>query len=415
MKNRQWAATLMMGLLSLSAQADVAVTAANLKELVTSGNMSLRAKNLEVQATDERRGGLARSFLPSIEVGIGAETFKVGRDDVKTQPEYGIEARVNLWNGGRDQIRSKLRDLEFLSAKDSQRRLDAEVYSKASTYYWQSLYFRDLLDALKQAEALNQNSLQAADRRIRSGVATQIDRLEFQMQASDLARARQQAELDFTIRRDLLALILGIEDSITLKEKMEHGHDFEAKLQHSEGVMDYWLTDSKISAERAGAESAEAARAFWPRIEAVAGYQQLTELEEDPVLAQDRTEAYVGLKLRLSLASGFEDRRVARAKILESEALKLRFESDRREMSLHMKSEVQELRRMHDQVHDFEDTIGRADRYLQMTQNEYGRGVKNSPDVLGANTKLLEARIKRLESIRDFQIAKSHLLAKLGK
>lgn len=92
-----------------------------------------------------------------------------------------------------------------------------------------------------------------------------------------------------------------------------------------------------------------------------------------------------------------------------------RAEFKRREIEAHMENEVSELRFLHDQVHDAEDNIARAERYYKMTQSEYARGVKNSPDVLGASEKLFESRSKRIELIREFQVAKAHVLAKLGR
>jgi outer membrane protein len=87
----------------------------------------------------------------------------------------------------------------------------------------------------------------------------------------------------------------------------------------------------------------------------------------------------------------------------------------RREIEAHMENEFSELRFLHDQVHDAEANIARAERYYKLTQSEYARGVKNSPDVLGASEKLFDSRLKRIELIREFQVAKAHLLAKLGR
>lgn len=398
-----------------AARAEVAVDSANLRALVEAGNATVQAKRLDADAGEARRGSLGRSFLPQITAGAGGEHFRKGRDELRTQPEYGVEARVNLWNGGRDALTAEIRDLAAEGEKAALRRVTAEKLSDAYTLYWRALYLRDWVDTLKKARALNDDSLRAADRRIRSGVATRIDRLEFEMQAADLGRGLRAAELAYEIARDELALLLGVKEPLALREKFEHGHDYEKDLTHAEGAMDYWTADARIAADRLAAESRRDARGFWPRVEAVAGYWQLTQLEEDPPDAADRTEAYVGLKLRLDLSAGFEEQREARAKRLEAEGLKLRSERDRRAMALHMRTELRELKRLHDQVHDFEENIGRAETYHRMTLSEYGRGVKNSPDVLGANLKLLEARQKRLESIRDFQIAKSHLKAKLGR
>ncbi len=401
--------------LTSPARAQVAVDSTNLRTLVEAGNTNLQAKRLEVEASETRRGSLLRSFLPEVTAGVGGEHFKKGREEVKTQPEYGVEARVNLWNGGRDALTSDIRDLAAEGEKASLRRVTAERLSEAYSGYWRALYLRDWIETLKKARALNDESLKAADRRIASGVATRIDRLEFEMQSAEIGRQLRQAELEFEVARDDLALILGTREALVINEKLAHAHDYEKELAHDESAMDYWTADTRIAADRLSVESRRDARGFWPRVEAVAGYWQLTQLEEDPPDAADRTEAYVGLKVRMNLSAGFEEQREARAKRLEAEGLKLRSDKDRRAMALHMRTEMRELKRLHDQVHDFEENIGRAETYHRMTLSEYGRGVKNSPDVLGANLNLLEARQKRLESIRDFQIAKSHVKAKLGR
>lgn len=398
------------------AVAQIAVNSANLRQLIENQNASVQAQKLDVDASEARRGSFARSFLPEVTAGVGGEHFKKGREDLKTQPEYGVEARVNLFNGGRDALNAEIQDLAANAERAALLRTKAEMVSQAYSEYWRALYLRDWIEALKKAKSLNDDSLRAADRRISSGVATRTDRLEFEMQSAELGRSLKQAELEFQISRERLALLLGIRDAnLALNEKFEHGHDFEKDIAHTEGAMDYWTENSRIAAESLKAESRRDARGLWPRVEAVAGYWQQTQLEEDPPDAADRTESYVGLKVRLNLSAGFEETRQARAKGLQAEGLRIRSERDRRAMALHMRSEQLELRRLHDQVHEFEENIGRAETYHRMTLAEYGRGVKNSPDVLGANLKLTEARQKRLESIRDFQIAKSHFLAKLGR
>jgi outer membrane protein len=89
--------------------------------------------------------------------------------------------------------------------------------------------------------------------------------------------------------------------------------------------------------------------------------------------------------------------------------------SKRLEVDSHMASEIEELRYLHDQIHDAEVNILRAEKYYKITLSEYARGAKGSPDVLGASEKLFQTKTRRIEIIRDFQIAKTHVLSKIGK
>ena len=109
-----------------------------------------------------------------------------------------------------------------------------------------------------------------------------------------------------------------------------------------------------------------------------------------------------------------ESLREAQALDQEAAAAKLMAEHKRRETAIHVRAELAQLKLLHDQVHETEQNIARAERYYKITQSEYARGVKNSPDVLGASDKLFDARHSRLETIRDYQVAKSHLMSKLG-
>jgi outer membrane protein TolC len=119
--------------------------------------------------------------------------------------------------------------------------------------------------------------------------------------------------------------------------------------------------------------------------------------------------------MKMGFGEIFGGTREAAALAKEASADKKRADLKRREAEAHLESELGELRLLHDQIHSAEENVVRAERYYKLTQSEYGRGVKNSPDVLGASEKLFENKLKRLEIIKDFQIAKSHVLAKIGK
>lgn len=393
--------------------AGVELTSTNLVEWVDR-SAEVRAGRLDVAASEEKKRSWTQSLLPRVSAGVGMEHFRKGRDEVRTQPEFGVEAEVNLWNAGRDVMGQRVRELLAAEETAKSRLIRARVWSEAAAHYWRALYLREWTLVLKQAQDLNAASLKAADRRIAGGLATRVDRLEFEMQAAELDRAIREATSEFRAEVDQLAALLEITAPLQLNEKFEHLHDFESELGQHPDAMAAYSAEAELTAQRLELESERSYRVFWPRLEAVAGYRQPTQLEEDPPDAADRTEAYVGLKLKMDLSAGFEEAREARAGALRAQAQRLRAERLKRETEVHFKTEMNELRRLHDQVHDFEENIARAETYHRLALGEYARGVKNSPDVLGANLKLLEARQKRLASIRDFQVAKSHLKAKFA-
>jgi outer membrane protein TolC len=123
----------------------------------------------------------------------------------------------------------------------------------------------------------------------------------------------------------------------------------------------------------------------------------------------------IGLRVSLTLFDGLTAYRESSALKAESQAAEFDLAFQREDMLAHIHNELSELELLHSQVHDAEVNIKRAFRYYSLTQSEYSRGVKNSPDVLGAAEKLFDMKQKHLAIIRDFQIAKAHVLSKLGR
>ncbi|MFN7610167.1 MAG: TolC family protein, partial [bacterium] len=178
---------------------------------------------------------------------------------------------------------------------------------------------------------------------------------------------------------------------------------------------EFLFKENEIQASTTSLSAKSQSRTWWPKVDAYAAYNQFNEREEEFSQANDRTETVVGLRMTLSLSAGLESNSEASALNREAEAYKKLAEYQRKEVETHVETELSELRLRHDQVHDAAENIQRAARYYKLTQSEYTRGVKNSPDVLGAADKLFEMKHKRLEIIRDFQISKAHVLAKIGR
>lgn len=397
--------------------APLEVTSANLKTLVEERSARASAARLGAEAAREREGSFKRSFLPSVEVFAAQENLKEGREERKTQPAYGIEGKVNLFNGGRDRLEGEIRDLASSRSEFQGRRVISEELEKARATYWELLYLREKIGVLKSALTVNDGNLEAAERRIRSGVATETDRVEFEMKRVDLRRELGETELRFeSDKRNLAVLLGGSEaDEVRLPEEFAHEHDYASILKHKPEDHEFLYKENEISAKQSELSAKSNGRVWWPKLDVYAGYHQFNERDKESPNAADRTESVVGLRLSLSLPAGLESNREAAAQRKEGEASARLADFQKREVESHLTNEVAELSFLHGQIHDAEENIRRAERYDKLTRSEYVRGVKNSPDVLGSSEKLFDMRIKRLGIIRDFQVAKSHVLSKIGR
>lgn len=399
---------------------NVTLTSQNIRGLLSAKNAKVTAIRLEKSAAEEREGSLTRSFLPSVDLYGSQESFKTGILNQKAQSVFGAEARVNLFNGGQDKIESTVRSLETRRLQVQEQRVNSEELEKARSLYWQRLYLHERLSLLRTTLEVNKQNLASAQRRIKSGVATDSDRFEFEMKEVDLKREISETELEIVAQTRLLAISLGfgIETQLIFSELLTHDHDYENILKHSINQHEFLFKEFEIQAEQQSLTAIGSRRAWWPKLDAFAAYNEYDQRIESagPDSTEDmRKEIVYGLKMTMSLSSGLESNREASANTKKALASQILANYQKQEVEAHLQSELAELKFLHEQVHEAEKNIYRAEQYYKITQSEYARGVKNSPDVLGASEKLFDMRHKRLEIIKNFQVSKAHILSKMGE
>jgi outer membrane protein len=400
--------------------ASLPLNSQTIRDLVTAKNAKLSAVRFEKSAAEELKGSLARSFLPAVNFYGAQENFKTGSLEQKSQPAFGAEIQVNLFNGGRDKIENEVRSLEVERISSQEQKTAADELQRARAHYWQILFLREKLILLKDAFAVNRRNLASALRRIKSGVAADSDRFEFEMKAVDLKREIAETELEISSQNRLLKnlMALPMATEFEFSEPFKHDHGFEKDLMHSSDQHDYIYKEHEIQAEQRNLFAKRHARYWLPKVDAYWSYSKFNQKVESAGPDANREmldEFALGLRMTVNLTDVYNSEREAIAFTKKAIAAQAIATFQRQEVEAHLQSEMDELTLLHDQVHDVEENISRAKSYYAMTQAEYSRGVKNSPDVLGASEKLFAMRHKRLEIIKNFQLAKSHVLSKLGK
>ena len=75
-------------------------------------NLSIQSYDKANESAKVKTGYLGRSFLPSLTFELGQEKFQTGRYKTYSNPYGMLEAKLNLFRGGRDNIESGIRDLQ---------------------------------------------------------------------------------------------------------------------------------------------------------------------------------------------------------------------------------------------------------------------------------------------------------------
>ncbi len=389
----------------------------DLPRLVRDQNGNVEGARFGARSQRARTGYLLRSYLPSLKAEVGGETFQSNPLGSKSQPFGAVEARVNVFRGGRDSLEEAIREERVqVSEAESQQTLFGEL-TRARKAYWIAVYQKEILRILREALELNAKNRTAAEKRIRSGIATETDRIEFEINRVQLEQDLARVELGLANAERDLSAILGMPADTQFETAVMPPHVHFDDLLALQTDFDAHRDVAQLRASGAVFEQQKRQLYRWwtPSVDVFGGYLLHTQRERDPALLSDRYEGVGGVKLTLELFDGLQSKVDGSAAQLQADAFDSRASQRRRELEVRLQSAKAELKLNHDLIHAGERNIELGKDYFTRSLGEYSRGLKNSPDVLGATQKYVEYKRRYAELRRDYHLAHSDLLGIVGQ
>ena len=89
----------------------------DLPHLVRERNQNVQAADTSISAAKARTGFFSRSFLPHLGLKAGNESAKFGNDSTVERGFWRAEARINIYQGGKDRIEEKIREIQTESSQ----------------------------------------------------------------------------------------------------------------------------------------------------------------------------------------------------------------------------------------------------------------------------------------------------------
>lgn len=388
-----------------------------LSERVNSSNLSVQGQGQAVESEKVRQGYLGRSFLPSLTLELGQEKFQTGRYRTFSEPYGLLEARVNLFRGGRDKIEGNVRDLQARIAQNNQTTVVRDQLNKVRKLQWQIIYNNELLKILEAEQTQNSKIKSQAERRARSGVATRTDTLEFSIYNSELEEGIESLQHENKILKIGLLPLLGFESEgeLTFQNGILHEHDDELLSSSFKAE-----AQPQVMALTAEAESLDlqkrSSNLWWtPKVDVYGGYYLYTLRDRDYRDQAARDDRVVGIRMSFDLFDGLKGSNLASSAhyLSESKRLQKRFVEKQTAAQYLMLKE--DLLHTHEVMHYVEDRIKKSKEYLKSTLSEYDRGVKNSLDALTAVQRYFRYEKQYLEKKKEYQTIKSDLLSLRGE
>ena len=256
---------------------------------------------------------------------------------------------------------------------------------------------------------MNQEQMKLAKLKKSSGFTSNADVIEFELREATLNSDLKMFAQVIAEKSRELSVLLGRKDSSVPSLVKGHLIRESSTTLNKENVLSR-LKDSNIDLAEAQAElkmsekdASIAKSSFLPSLDLEAKYGKIA--NEEKVFA-DNNNYSVMLKLSVPLFSGLEtmnQTKSARSAVVAKDAA-----ASRRNLSVVAETEnlFSQLSTLTDRLNLEEKNLSKSEDYYKITLGEYRRGVKNSPDMVGASERLLEARIRNLEYRKDYYLTK---------
>lgn len=401
------------------------LTEKDLIQRVQANNNIVQASVHQTQSHSYKTGYLKRSWWPKLSLSYGHESFRYVTSEYLSQPYFMAELEMNLFNGGQDHVRAKALELNHLQAEAQQKVVYFEQLEEARKLYWTLVYIKNHMKTFDQTLVALKKLKSKAVRRVRSGLATDSDRLIFEIKEEELRQEQVQNRFEYLRAEQRLKIILGFEPQeniIIAQSELHHDHDWEEIFNpHSEHTHDHSEHDYILQPQVLGLSSEKQKlklmdKRWWPRVDAYAGFiQNNLRSDYDRPLSSDRQQTVFGLRASWDLDNLWQWSHEKNSALSMAKAQEYKLKHEQAILTYEVHAEVEELRMLDQLLHGAQKNITRTQRWYRQIEREYDRGVKNSEDMLSAIEKLMAVEIKKNTIIKDFQMAKAHLMTKFAQ
>ena len=380
-------------------------------------NLAIQSYERAKEAEETKTGHLGRSFLPTLSLELGQERFKTGPYQTFSNPYGYLEARFNLFKGGRDSLESEIRDIQANIGKFNQDLASREELNKIRKLQWLIVHNLELIKILEEERSQNAKIKSQANRRAQSGVSSRTDVLEFSIYDSELEENIESLKHENEILKTGLRPLLGMDstEELNFTHSLEHQHDEELMTKKYSSKFNPSVARMKAESESFDIQKKVLSRWWTPSLDLYGGYYLYTLRDRDFISIQDREDTVVGVRLSFEIFDGLKSYNQSTASNYQAESKKLMARHLEHQTDAQFIMYQEDMKHTHEVMHYIEDRIKKSKEYLSSTLKEYDRGVKNSLDALVAVQRYYRYEKQHLEKKKEYQVIKADLLGLLGE
>jgi outer membrane protein len=375
--------------------------------------------NAKIQAAGV---GVARSlFFPSLR-----DTVAVTENQIRSQTrgqnsfrntQNQIVASYLLYDfGGRDANLENANQL-LKAASATQDAIVQRVLLSAVNAFYQVHANKAILKASIESERLFEESFKAAEAKYIAGIATPADKLQVNTSFANATLTRLTNEGLLRIAYGNLATIMGAVPGTPIEiidndmDVMPEFIDQDIQALIEQAIIqrpDLIATESELKASLANIESVKAEAKPKVRIEASNQY------DSETIFLRDINASQVGISVTIPFFEGYKPSYLIRSAEATAELKASKRDQLRLQVSLDVWTAYQNLKTANESIKASQVLLISAEESSHVALGRYKEGVGNIIDTLNAQSALASAKQQKIQSILNWNIARTTLAQSIG-
>ena len=379
--------------------------------------------NAKIQAAEV---GVARSlFFPSLR-----DTVAVTENQIRSQTREGQVRQNNFRNtqnqivasyllydfGGRDANLENANQL-LKAASATQDAIVQRVLLNAVNAFYQVHANKAILKASIESERLFEESFKAAEAKYIAGIATPADKLQVNTSFANATLTRLTNEGLLRIAYGNLATIMGVSPGTPIEiidndiDVIPEFIDQDIQALIEQAIIqrpDLIATESELKASVAKIESVKAEAKPKVKIEASNQY------DSETIFLRDINASQVGISVTIPFFEGYKPSYLIRSAEATAELKASKRDQLRLQVSLDVWTAYQNLKTANESIKASQILLTSAEESSQVALGRYKEGVGNIIDTLNAQSALASAKQQKIQSILNWNIARTTLAQSIG-
>jgi len=363
---------------------------------------TIEEKNIDVFSADKKAEILKLDkkinkslFLPELSINTGLGKIREIDEEDDKGPYAYLDGKLNLYNSGRDITQRSIIEKQ-LSLTELEKNLKLKELKIKTFQLVTKLKLLDIENTIIQQEIKNNNNFSSmAKKKANAGLTSSVDLIDFEIKNENLVLELETITSEKVELENELRTLYG--NKITLEEIKSYAQNLTPPMVTGKPVIQNTLQFkmATYAQEEATLNTRISKSQYLPTLDLEAKWGQLTPHKS---LFSEKKEYQVALNLNIPLFTGFSTKSyIDQNKLVEIQRNR---EKNQVQIDLEAKAEndLKNIDLLKKTLLSLEKSQQRANRYSDLTIDEYRRGIKNSPDLISASDQKYDLQRKILEA-----------------